>query len=442
MTWSDPAFGAIAGLLTAEFGVAFPPARRVFAEAAIRRALGLARERNLASYRERLSADPALLRALIAEVTIGETYFFRDAVQFDAIRTLVLPDIVQRRAGDVPLRIWSAGCSTGEEAYSLMMLVHDCGLAQRTLLLATDVSSTSIETARRGQYGAWSFRRDVADWRERCFVRTGKRWTISAAHRRVKFMVHNLMQPAPTSIIAGGGFDLIVCRNVLLYFDRKTVERAAHLLADALAPGGWLLMSPTDPLLPIELGLETVLTPAGIIFRRPLETAAVAPDMSSRAPRGTAETVVVAAPLPPRSEPTAVPRLRALRRSARDDNKRNNDTSDVRDTQRASRVKVDAEAYVERALSFLDASQPHQAAASARRALFLDRSLAVAHLTLARALRLTGSRSAAQRALRRGAALLEALTPEETVRGSGGASAGTLSAVAAAEFELLVGAPS
>jgi chemotaxis protein methyltransferase CheR len=441
MSWSDPDFGAIAGLLTAEFGVAFPPARRVFAEAAIRRALGLARERNLASYRERLRAEPALLRALIAEVTIGETYFFRDAVQFDAIRTLVLPDIVQRRTGEVPLRIWSAGCSTGEEAYSLMMLVHDCGLAQRTLLLATDVSSTSIETARRGQYGAWSFRRDVADWRERCFVRTGKRWTISAAHRRVEFMVHNLMQPAPTSIIAGGGFDLIVCRNVLLYFDRKTVERAAHLLADALAPGGWLLMSPTDPPLPAELGLETVLTPAGIIFRRPIATEpTVAAAWPSRVAQGAAETVVVAAPLPPRDEVVAVPRLRALRRSARDDVSAAQ--LDVSDAPRASRVKVDAEAYVERALSFLDASQPHQAAASARRALFLDRSLAVAHLTLARALRLTGSRSAAQRALRRGAALLEAHAPEEAVRGAGGASAGTLSAVAAAEFELLLGVPS
>jgi chemotaxis protein methyltransferase CheR len=433
VSWSDPEFGVIAGLLTGEFGVAFPPARRVFAEAAIRRALNLARERGLASYRERLAAEPALLRALIAEVTIGETYFFRDAEQFEAIRSIVLPDIEQRRTADVPMRIWSAGCSTGEEAYSLMMLVNDCGLSQRTLLLATDVSSTSIETARRGQYGAWSFRRDVGDWRERCFVRTGKRWTIAAAHRRVEFMVHNLMQPAPTSIIAGGGFDLIVCRNVLLYFDRKTVERAAHLLADALAPGGWLLMSPTDPPLPAELGLESVLTAAGIIFRKPIAVPTLVGDvatamaMSSRACRGTAETVVVAPPLRPSVKPVSVPR------QARDDS--------VRVERRvASRVRVDAETYVERAMTFLDASQPHQAAASARRALFLDRSLAVAHLTLARALRLTGSRSAALRALRRAAALLEAHSPEDAVRGAGGASAGTLSAVAAAEFELLVGA--
>jgi chemotaxis protein methyltransferase CheR len=426
VSWTDPEFGVIAGLLTGEFGVAFPPARRVFAEAAIRRALNLARERNLASYRKRLAAEPPLLRALIAEVTIGETYFFRDAEQFEAIRSIVLPDIEQRRTGEVPLRIWSAGCSTGEEAYSLMMLVNDCGLSQRTLLLATDVSSTSIETARRGQYGAWSFRRDVGDWRERCFVRTGKRWTIAAAHRRVEFMVHNLMQPAPTGLITGGGFDLIVCRNVLLYFDRKTVERAAHLLADALAPGGWLLMSPTDPPLPAELGLESVLTAAGIIFRKPVAV----PVSMSVSSRGTAETVVVAPPVRPRVKIVAVPR------QARDDIE-----VDVRAVKRAAaRVRVDAETYVERAMGFLDASQPHQAAASARRALFLDRSLAVAHLTLARALRLTGSRLAALRALRRGAALLEAHAPEDTVRGAGGASAGTLSAVAAAEFELLVGA--
>jgi chemotaxis protein methyltransferase CheR len=409
VSWSEPEFGAIAALVTAEFGVTFPPARRMFAEAAIRRALGLARERSLTCYRERLVAEPALLRALIAEVTIGETYFFRDALQFDTIRSVVVPEIVQRRAAGVPLRIWSAGCSTGEEAYSLAILLHDCGLADRALLLASDVSSTSIEVARRGQYGPWSFRRDVADWRERCFVRTGKRWTVTAAYRRIEFMVHNLMQPTPGSSVAVGGFDLIVCRNVLLYFDRTTIERAARLLVGALAPGGWLLMSPTDPPLPNELGLETVLTPAGIVFRKP----AVAPA------------------LPPAFVPTLAPGLDFAPSEAR---------TVVAPTARA-RVRVDAEAYVERALGFLDASQPHQAAASARRALFLDRSLAVAHLTLARALRLTGSLSAAQRALRRGAALLEAHAPDDAVRGAGGASAGTLSAVAAAEFDLLVGSP-
>jgi chemotaxis protein methyltransferase CheR len=413
MSWTEPEFGTVAELLTDEFGVTFPPARRIFAEAAMRRAISSARERNVVTYLERLRAEPALLRTLIGEVTIGETYFFRDVEQFDVIRTTVLPDIARRRGAGTPLRIWSAGCSTGEEPYSLAILLDECGLGERTVLLATDVSSTSIETARRGQYGAWSFRRDVASWRERCFVRSGKRWSIAPAFRRIEFVVHNLMQPAPASIISAGGFDLIVCRNVLLYFDRKTVERATHLLADALAPGGWLLMSPTDPPPPDDLGLETVLTPAGIAFRRPLGAAQPAP---------VAQPPVIEAA--PAIAQLPKPRVKATPRRA------------------PARLYIDAETYVARALNFLDSSQPHQAAASARRALFLDRSLAVAHLTLARALRLTGSRSAAQRALRRGTALLETHAPEDTVRFAGGASAGTLSAVAAAEFDLLVGTPS
>ena len=418
MSWTEPEFAAISALLTGEFGVAFPPARRTFAEAAMRRALALARERSLATYLERLAGEPALLRALIAEVTIGETYFFRDAVQFEVLRTTVLPDIAQRIAGSAPLRIWSAGCATGEEAYSLAMLLDECRLADRARLLATDVSSTAIEIARRGQYGPWSFRRDVAGWRERCFVRTGKRWTVSAAHRRVEFMVHNLMQPAPATFMAAGGFDLILCRNVLLYFDQQTVERATHLLADALAPGGWLLMSPTDPPLPKSIALELVLTPAGVAYRRSPAPAVIVP-------------AAPPTPLRPATRHVVRPRTRA---------KQTGPPTAVRRS--APREAMDAETYLARALSFLDARQPHQAAASARRALFLDRSLAVAHLTLARALRLTGSRTAAQRSLRRGAVLLEAHAPEDTVRGAGGASAGTLSAVAAAEFELLAGAPS
>lgn len=413
MTWSEPEFSAIAALLTHEFGVAFPPARQTFAEAAMRRAMGLAHERGVAGYLARLTIEPSLLRALIAEVTVGETYFFRDAEQFDVIRTTVLPDILRRRSDEAPLRIWSAGCSTGEEPYSLAILLAELGLGERAMLLATDVSNTAIETARRGQYGAWSFRRGVAGWRERCFMRTGKRWTIAADFRRIAFLVHNLMQPAPASIISAGGFDLIVCRNVLLYFDRKTVERATHLLADALAPGGWLLMSPTDPPLPDELGLEPVLTPAGIVFRRPLPPSEASPPR--HVPAAEPRAPIAPAPKPrPRTAPRRTP----------------------------ARERADAETYAAGALHFLDANQPHQAAAAARRALFLDRSLAIAHLTLARALRLTGSHPAAQRALRRGAALLEAHAPDELVRAAGGASAGTLSAVAAAEFDLLVGHPS
>lgn len=413
MNWCEPEFAAIAHLLTRECGIAFPPGRRSFAEAAIGRAMVRARERDPAAYRMRLAADPALLRALIAEATVGETYFFRDPGLFEVLRTAVLPALAQRRSADAPLRVWSAGCSTGEEAYSLAIVLDEFGLASRTTLLATDVSPKAIEAAQRGSYGEWSFRFGSEGLRERFFASTGKRWTIAENFRFVDFQVRNVLQPLPV----WERFDLILCRNVLLYFDEEHVARAAGALAAALAPGGWLFTSPTDPPLRTEAGLESVVTPAGIALHRPLNP----------------QTAVAAAHAPAPARPhTARLASRTAPRTA----------APAAPPQRAPRPLPDAEAYLARALISLDSSEPQQAAAQARRALFLDRSLAVAHLTLARALRLTGHHLAAQRSLLRGAALLDAQSPAEAERGAGGATAETLCAVAVAEFDLLLRRPS
>jgi len=133
----------------------------------------------------------------------------------------------------------------------------DCGLAERAVLLGTDVSSTAIDVARRGEYGAWSFRHNAADWRERSFARTGKRWTIAATHRRVEFAVHNLMHPAPARGTLAGGFDLILLPQRAALLRPETVERAAQVLLAALARR-LVVNEPTDPPLPSELGLETM----------------------------------------------------------------------------------------------------------------------------------------------------------------------------------------
>jgi len=167
---------------------------------------------------------------------------------------------------------------------------------------------------------------------------------------------------------------------------------------------------------PHALGLASVVTPAGIIFRRPLPV--------------FDEAVSVAAPLPVPAPAAVVPAATPAARAV-------HARTPARATVRS--VAADAEVQAALALSLLDARHPHQAAVAARRALYLDRTLAIAHLTLARALRLTGSTAGAQRALLRSAALLERLAPDAVVRGAGGASAGTLSAVAAAEFDLLMG---
>jgi chemotaxis protein methyltransferase CheR len=399
MSWSDPGFDAIARALTAGCGLAFPPSRRPFAEAAFRRAIAAAGQRRAADYAARLASEPDLLAALIAEASVGETYFFRAPDQFELLRTTVLPALV-RAAGGRPLRIWSAGCSTGEEPYSLAMLLEECGLLERSLLFATDVSPRAIQAARRGRYGPWSFRGDDLSFRERSFARNGNRWTIDARFRQIDFRVHNLLDGPP----AGGGFDLIVCRNVLLYFESDALTRATATLVAALAPAGRLVTSPTDPPLPNQPTLEHLLTPAGAIFQR----------RTPRAPPVAAAPVRLARPpqAPPERSRPAQPR-------------------------HAPAPPADAESQLARALTLLDAGQPHHAAVAARRALFLDRTLAIAQLTLARALRLTGKRAAAQRALERSIALLDALAPAEPVRGGDGASTGRLRAVATAELNLL-----
>jgi chemotaxis protein methyltransferase CheR len=222
----------------------------------MRRAQAAAGEQNPGGYFARLTAEPRLLAELIGEVSVGETSFFRHAAQFDVLRTRVLPAL---RAP----RVWSAGCSSGEEAYSLAILLDECGLLGRARICATDVSPQSLSRARRGEYGNWSLRGVAPAQRERALLRAGEGWSIAPRFRAIDFRLHNLLDGAPP----GAPFDLILCRNVLLYFGPAALDRAARVLASALVPGGTLVTAPTDPPLPAGVGLEPELTAAGIVYR-------------------------------------------------------------------------------------------------------------------------------------------------------------------------------
>lgn len=403
MSWSAPAFGELAELLSRSVGLDFPDTRVSFAELGMRRAMTRARERDAGAFARRVVREPALFQALVAEVVIGETYFFRDAAQFEMIRTRVLPEIAARRT-DEPLHVWSAGCASGEEAYSLAILVEGCGLAERSRIVATDVSAAAIASASRGRYPERSFRGDVGPWRACCFTPGGSAWTIDPRFReRIAFAVHNVAADEPGEIGGVRAFDLIVCRNVLIYFEPAALERALRALTGRLAPGGWLFTSPTDPFAPARFGLEIVETEAGLAYRRPL------PDR----PRPIA--------VPPCPSHTARPR------------------SGVVASLPAARPidPTAADAYLADALRLLDEGQPVEALASARRARYLDRSSPVAHLALGRAFRLCGRIDAARRSLRRSRVLLATHAADAPVRGADGASAGALSAVVTAELALL-----
>jgi len=270
---THPALGSVVRLLGERTGLCFPPERRESAEQVIRRAMT---QRGIAdpdAYRALIERDNAALDDLLSEITVGETYFFREPAQFDFIRRTVLPDLERRCGPQHTVRAWSAGCASGEEAYSLAILFAEAGRAQRAFLLATDVSRAALARAQRATYGRWSLRGVGADAAGPYLRPQGNLFVLDESIRRsVAFAYLNLALDAyPSFATWTWGMDLILCRNVLIYFDPQTIRGVARRLYESLAPGGWLLTAASDPLLGDAAPFDHVTTDAGVFYRRPLD---------------------------------------------------------------------------------------------------------------------------------------------------------------------------
>jgi chemotaxis protein methyltransferase CheR len=420
MSWTCAWTAKAADILSTESGLTFSSARRPYAEAAMRRAMAKAHFRDPGQYVAQLKTRSSLLGTLVDEVVVGETYFFRDPAQFEAIRTAILPEVFSRRSGR-EVRVWSAGCASGEEAYSLAIVLEELGVHEATTIVATDVSLAAIETARKGIYGAWSFRGTEPSRYLHCLQPRNGKWSVAPRLRdRIEFAVQNLARPQGTLL---GEFDLILCRNVLMYFDQATAARVGSFLAQSLARGGWLIISPADPMLVGQTGLEQVTTTAGIFYRRAQPTPAflaTAPipkladypgfepaPVDLFQPEAPMRVQSPEAPMRVQS-PEATMRVQSpeatmLVQSPAPEGARE---QTFHETATAAGVDaLDPQFHVLQALRLLDMNSPAAAAASARRALFLNRSVAMAHFALARSLRLLGWHEVARRALRRARAV-------------------------------------
>lgn len=211
------------------------------------------------------------LKRAIAGLTVGETYFFRDSAQFDALRSTVIPELIERRSLTRTLRIWSAGCSTGEEPYSLAIALEDFSArlaGWKVTILGTDVNPTSLETARKGVYGPWSFRQAPDGVKERFFTPAGARYTINPTIRsKVTFAELNLGEEFPANLPLRD-LDLILCRNVLIYLSRGAIERVARRFHQALTPSGWLVVAPSELSQASFDMFEPVNFPAAVLYRK------------------------------------------------------------------------------------------------------------------------------------------------------------------------------
>lgn len=204
-----------------------------------------------------LARDRGAIEALVEHVVVSETAFFRHPEQLSAVGRLAA-------AAAGPLSIWSAGCATGEEAYSVAIALLEAGRAGRgDHILATDVSERALASARAGVYGVRSLRKLPPELSERWLQGAAQRAVHPAARALVAFARHNLVaeEPAP-----GGPFDLVLCRNVLIYFETRTAIAVVRRLAAALAPGGTLVLGPVElplgqgaGLVPVDLGGVTLL---------------------------------------------------------------------------------------------------------------------------------------------------------------------------------------
>ncbi len=273
----------VLALVADQSGMVFAANRRSEAEAGIARAMKRAGADGVDAYLEMIRGDGVGLDGLVDELTIGETHFMRDPDQLEFVRREVFPTLTRRRGAGA--RVWSAGCATGEEAYSLAILLEEEGLGEGAVVLGTDLSAVSLEKARAASYSDYSLRDAGSRFLQDYFDHVhGRRVLIDRIRSKVRFERLNFVGTEDYAAAGAFSMDLILCRNVLIYVDREKVGRIAARLFDCLAEGGVLLTAGADPILGAYAPFEVEVTRTGLVYRRPrLAPAATAPPTLARA---------------------------------------------------------------------------------------------------------------------------------------------------------------
>ncbi|MGN7613232.1 CheR family methyltransferase [Magnetococcales bacterium HHB-1] len=214
-------------------------------------------------------------RSLMLILTTGESYFFRDTGQMDLLRQTILPELIQRRQMEKELTIWSAGCSTGEEPYTLAILIEQTlpsSEGWNITIIGSDINEEALNQARRGRYNNWSFRRVDPQIKNRYFVPNNSEWAIIPRIReQVSFRTVNLIKdPFPHVGSPLSNIDLILCRNVFIYFNQNTVKQLVAKFSNTLKPGGYLLTGHAEINRPDPHLLIPIIYPESVVYQRPL----------------------------------------------------------------------------------------------------------------------------------------------------------------------------
>ena len=290
VTLKPDEFRLLRDLFATRTGLHFGPEARFTLERRLRERLTILKLPSFAEYHHYLrfgtQADSEWDEALDL-LTTNETYFFREERQLRAFQNEILPMLQKLARPRRRLAVWSAGCSTGEEAYTIGVLIHASNLFPRdpqgdsrwdVRVYGSDIARRCVAAARRGVYSESSFRTTPPDLRRAFFQQRADGWHVSDTIRSLcHFGQMNLLDDDRSRVF--GKADAIFCRNVLIYFDARARKTAIEVLYDRLNPGGVLLLGHSESLLNVSTAFELLHLRDDLVYRKPLSAAGPASDL-------------------------------------------------------------------------------------------------------------------------------------------------------------------
>lgn len=440
-TWSDaqviadPEVIPIIELVSLRMGLAFSPVRVIAVEKLLRRARSDAGAADWEAYHRLLIADSDAFDALAGMLTVDESYFFRDRAQFEFLRRECVPALASQPG---LVRVWSAGCAGGQEPFSLAIVCAESGIADRAQIVGTDLSGRRIAFAARGRYSRWSLRGVPEDLVQRHFDPVDVRLELKPAIRRaVEFRQLNLADPAAWRG-APREVDLLLCRNVLIYLQPDAIRLAAQELIASLSDRGWLLLGASDPPIADYTNCRVELTEAGLAYRKPGRRSTPIPSHPmTKAPGVAASAVPRKSPGAQRREtpPAPEPPTTSVVRSLADRGLLTEAIDACVGGLRKAPTSTELACLYSTLLS--QAGRHAEAAAAARRALYLDRSLVLGHVALGMALARTGDPAGAIRSLRTARDLMSTVGDDALLPAGGGERTARVRAAVVASLDLL-----
>ena len=471
-TLPEPLLAQFSEFIAARLGLYFPRERWRDLEQATARAAGDLGCENAGACVERMLSRPVSrghIEILASHLTIGETYFFRDKLSFESLEQQVLPELIRaRRTSGRRLRIWSAGCSTGEEPYSVAMLLARMipDLAQWNIsILATDINPRALKKAAKGVYSEWSFRDALPGVKTAFFTQDsqGKYEVLPRIKALVTFAYLNLVDdPYPWVGNNTNAIDIIFCRNVLMYFEAARSLQLMMRLSSCLVDGGWLFVNPVEaPHVPLPL-LTTIHFPGALVYRKsggPMksEPALVAmplryavPELDERPPAAApparegeardtenapflGQSQYAEAPVradqPALQEPADADAMGLLATTYANQGRLADAVQWCEKAARADRLNPRWCYLLGNILQ--EQGKTEDAVAALQRALYLDQSYALAHFALGNLTRQLGKRKESARHYRNAIAVLGAQPADDVLPGSEGITAGRLAEIIA-----------